>query len=164
MTSFKRKLFGFSLLELMIVVAIIAFLSMVAVPNFMRYLARAKRTEAYINLGAIYTAQKMYWAEHGSYTSKLSGLNGAGWRPEGYHGGGAQEKFYYSYGFAHGNEGEHHFTGKSCCRTNDLQKSFAKENEFLVIAAADIAGSGKPDIIGINEKHEIIVFQDGLVD
>lgn len=160
----KKKLFGFTVLELMIVVVIIAFLYTVAVPNFMHYLARAKRTEAYVNLGAIYTAQKMYWAEHGTYTTKLSGLNGASWKPEGYHGGGAQEKFYYSYGFAHGNEGEHHFTGKACCHVKDLGKSYAKENEFLIVAAADIAGGGKSDIIGINEKHEIIVFQDGLTD
>ncbi len=37
---------AFSLIELMIVVAIIAFLAMVSVPTFMRFLAKATRAEA----------------------------------------------------------------------------------------------------------------------
>ena len=56
---------GFTLIELMIVVAIIAFLSMVAVPSFMRFLAKSKRAEAYVNLHSIYAAQKAFWAENG---------------------------------------------------------------------------------------------------
>ena len=43
----KRE--GFTLVELMIVVAIIAFLAMVSVPSFTRFLAKAKR----ITLGGI---------------------------------------------------------------------------------------------------------------
>ena len=108
--EFKFK--GFTLIELMIVVAIIAFLAMIAIPNFLRYVAKAKRSEVYLNLGAIYTAQKAYWAEHGRYSDVLHGEGGIGWKPEGYRGGGKQEKFYYTYGFAGGTEGKNHFTGK----------------------------------------------------
>ena len=74
---------GFTLIELMIVVAIIAFLSMVAIPSFMRFLSKAKRAEAYMNLGSIYVAQKAHWAEKGSYSINLSGKDGVGWQPEG---------------------------------------------------------------------------------
>src|SRR5579872_3238583 len=94
---------GTSLIELMVVISIIAFLAMIAVPNMMRYLAKAKRAEAYMNLGSIYTAQKMYWSEHGHYATKLSGKDGLNWKPEG--------STYYSYGFSGGSEGEHYFTG-----------------------------------------------------
>jgi prepilin-type N-terminal cleavage/methylation domain-containing protein len=158
----RLKKDSYTLLELMIVVVIIAFLATIAIPNFMRYLAKAKRAEAYINLGAIYTAEKLYWAEHGCYTNKLSGLNGVGWRPEGYAGGGAQEKFYYTYGFGQGNEGEHYFTGKGGGTVKDLSKSFANPHEFLIIAVADIDGDGKPDIIAINHHHEIKIIVDDL--
>ena len=71
---------GYTLIELMIVIAIIAFLAMIAVPTFMTFLAKAKRTEAYMNLNALATAEKVYWAEHGSYTTDLTAL---GWKPEG---------------------------------------------------------------------------------
>lgn len=162
----RKQLFeyGFTLIELMIVVAIIAFLSMISIPSFMRYLAKAKRAEAYMNLSTIYAAEKMYWAEHGHYTNKLSGAGGAGWKPEGYAGGGAQERFHYSYGFSDGVEGEHHFTGKLCAAASDLKLAKADANSFLAIAAADIDGDGKLDIIGINDKHEIVILQDDLAE
>ena len=155
---------GFTLIELMIVVAIVAFLSMIAVPNFMRYIAKAKRTEAYMNLGSIYTAEKMYWAEHGCYTNKLAGDQGAGWKPEGYSGGGAQERYHYTYGFCDGKEGENYFTGKLGTAISNLKLSKADNNSFLAIAAGDIDGDGKLDVIGINDKHDIVILQDDLAE
>ncbi|MGB8367422.1 MAG: prepilin-type N-terminal cleavage/methylation domain-containing protein [Candidatus Babeliales bacterium] len=49
---------GFSLIELMVVIAIIGFLAMVGIPSFVKFLAKAKRAEAYMNLSSIYAAQK----------------------------------------------------------------------------------------------------------
>lgn len=155
---------GFTLIELMIVVAIVAFLSMVSVPSFMRYMAKTKRVEAYMNLGSIYTAEKMYWAEHNCYTSQLCGASGAGWKPEGYAGGGSKERFYYTYGFAQGKEGENCFTGKLGAVINSLVQAKADQNSFLAVAAGDIDGDGKLDVIGINDKHEIVILQDDLAD
>lgn len=158
----RMRRHGFLLVEVMIVVVIISFLAMICVPSFKRYLAKARRAEAYLNLGSIYTAEKMYWAEHGTYTAQLAGVQGAGWRPEGYHGGGTQERFFYSYGFGAGKEGEHYFTGKLGTAAGDLKMGYADKQGFLAIAAGDIDGDGKPDIIGINDKHEIVVIQDDL--
>ena len=58
---------GFTLVELMIVVAIIGLLAAIAVPNFRSYQLRSKRSEAYANLGALVKAQKSFFAEHGAY-------------------------------------------------------------------------------------------------
>lgn len=152
---------GFSLIELMIVVAIIAFLAMVSVPSFFRFLGKAKRAEAYVNLSAIYAAEKAYWAEHGSYTDILEGADGAGWKPEGYAGGGANENFNYTYGFS-GAEGRNHFTGKKGTASSHLTASKADKEGFLAVAACDINGSGKADILTVDQHNTIRIVQDGV--
>jgi type IV pilus assembly protein PilA len=65
---------GFTLIELMIVVAIIGILAAIAIPNFMNYQCKAKQSEAKSNLGAIRTAQEVYMAEHSTYAGTLENL------------------------------------------------------------------------------------------
>ena len=155
---FKR---AFSLIELMVVVAIIALLSMVAIPRFKRYIARAKRAEAYAMLNSIGTAERTYWNDHGRYSEKLTGPDGIGWKPEGYRGGGEQEKFYYTYGFS-GAEGINYFTGKLVASASDLAKSHAGSEGFLAIAAGDIDGDGELDILSIDQDGTISIVKDDL--
>ena len=66
---------GFTLIELMIVVAIIGILAAIAIPNFMRYQAKAKQSEARTNLGAIFTSEVTYSAENNVYAAALSSLD-----------------------------------------------------------------------------------------
>ena len=153
---------GFTLVELMIVVAIIAFLSMIAVPGFFRFLAKAKRAEAYMHLGAIYASERSYWAEHGKYSAQLAGVDGVGWQPEGYKGNHIQEKFTYTYGFAEGSEGSHHFTGKLGASPAELKGTHAEKNSFIAAAVGDIDGDGYTDLLTVNELNDIVITQDDL--
>ena len=61
----RRK--GFTLIEMMIVVAIIALLATIAIPNYVSFQLRAKTSEAKANLGAIRTYEEAYKIEYGTY-------------------------------------------------------------------------------------------------
>ncbi len=52
---------GFTLIELMIVVAILAILAVVAVPAFIKYMRRAKTTEAIDEIDKIYKGAALYY-------------------------------------------------------------------------------------------------------
>jgi prepilin-type N-terminal cleavage/methylation domain-containing protein len=147
------KKLGFSLIELMVVVAIMAFLAMIAVPNFSRFLAKAKRAEAYINLSALYAAEKAYYAEHGKYSDMLSGEGGIGWQPSG--------NINYTYGFS-GAEGKNNFVGKLGATSNNLQMSRVGADGFIAVAAGDIDGDGDVDILTVDENNNIVIAKDDL--
>ncbi|MDP8261076.1 MAG: prepilin-type N-terminal cleavage/methylation domain-containing protein [Candidatus Kappaea frigidicola] len=58
---------GFTLIEMMIVVAIIALLATIAIPNYINFQLRAKTSEAKSSLGAIRTCEEAYKAENDVY-------------------------------------------------------------------------------------------------
>ena len=68
---------GFTLIELMIVVAIIGILAAIAIPNFLKFQARARQSEAKTNLKGFFTAAKAYFAEKTQWE-----CNDCGWSPE----------------------------------------------------------------------------------
>jgi type IV pilus assembly protein PilA len=108
---------GFTLIELMIVVAIIGILAAIAIPNFMRFQLKAKAGEGKTNLAAIRTAEESYMAEFGTYIAQVTaipvtaplsmkvewprggggGFSTIGWAPEG--------AVYYQYAAATGLSG-----------------------------------------------------------
>jgi len=79
MTKTVRQKSGFTLIELMIVVAIIGILAAIAIPNFIKFQARSKQGEAKANLKSLFTAQRSYFQERDKYLDTIGDI---GFGPE----------------------------------------------------------------------------------
>ena len=65
---------GFTLIELMIVVAIIGILAAVAIPAYQDYIARAQVSEAMTLLGGTRSPLAEYFSNHGSWPATLEDI------------------------------------------------------------------------------------------
>jgi len=94
---------GFTLVELMIVIGMIGALAAIAIPNFLSYQARSRRSEAWTNVSGIVIAQKSFFAENDRYhdsgapypggalspnkrtwdAASSAAFEALGWKPEG---------------------------------------------------------------------------------
>lgn len=63
----KRTQQGFSLMEVMVTIAIVGILSAVALPAYTNYVMRARLTEAFTSLGGAQPAAEQFWANTRSY-------------------------------------------------------------------------------------------------
>ncbi len=66
---------GFTLMELMIVVAVIAILSAIAYPNYQEFLKKGRRAAAQSHLMEIALQQQQYLLDARTYASDLATLN-----------------------------------------------------------------------------------------
>ncbi|MGH8766003.1 MAG: type IV pilin protein, partial [Burkholderiales bacterium] len=68
-----RRYQGFTLIELMIVVAIVALLAAYAIPQYNDYVTRGKLQEAYANLAALRVKMEQFYQDNRMYSSAVGG-------------------------------------------------------------------------------------------
>ena len=68
---FNHKLPAFTLTELLVVLVIVGILVLLALPNLMPLISKAKSTEAKVQLEFLHTQEKNYFYEHSKYTNSL---------------------------------------------------------------------------------------------
>ncbi len=74
----RRKQKGFTLIELMIVVAIIGVLSAIAVPAYKNYVTKSEVASGLATLKSIITPAELYYQEKGAYPTDIDDLNEVG--------------------------------------------------------------------------------------
>ena len=131
---------GFSLTELMIVVAIIGILAAIAIPNFLQYQAKAKQSEAKRNLVAIHTGEIAYFAEHNNY---LDDFNAIGFAVT-----GSSQRYYYELGNASSG------TLPPGCTASTLDN--VSPGGFKAAATGNIDGDSTCDVWTIDEQKNLV--------
>ena len=142
-----RKQKGFTLIELMIVVAIIGILAAIAIPNFLKFQARARTTEAKANLKGYYNAAKARFAETTKYT-----CDNCDWAPE--------PNYKYTYFInsttvltATGNTCDQ--SGMETAAQDDPDSANNFNGGFTASAAANIDGDAYCDGWNINDANNL---------
>ena len=80
-----KKYNGFTLIELMIVVAIIGVLGAISYPSYSEYMKKARRTDAKDALSIIVDRQERYYLKHGTYSDSLLDLEMTSLTENGYY-------------------------------------------------------------------------------
>jgi prepilin-type N-terminal cleavage/methylation domain-containing protein len=113
---------GFTLIDLMVSVAIVGVLAAVAVPNYRRFTARARQVQAKLMLSGIYVAEQAFYAEKSSYTGCLRMI---GYSP-------APGNIYYAHGFSEIDDIDDDKCGNdnvSSCKVTDWDNAAAEHCE-----------------------------------
>lgn len=72
---YNKKIQSFNLQEMLIVLAIIGILLLIALPNLMPLIAKAKSVEAQTQLKAIYNAEKQYYFMYSKYSNDFTEID-----------------------------------------------------------------------------------------
>ncbi len=74
----KKSLKGFTLIEVMIVVAILGIISAIAVPSYVEYVKKGKRADAKVELLRLAQMQESYFVQNLSYAQDLTSTQATG--------------------------------------------------------------------------------------
>ena len=137
----KKKLArGFTLIELMIVVAIIGILAAIAIPDFMKMQAKTKQSEAKANLKAYFTSAKSHFAEQNTFV-----CGRCDWEPE--------KGIKYNYFVDNVSTNNIAATGNSCTKPSIVAQT---ASTFTGGAAANIDGDTLCDEWTINDLNDLV--------
>lgn len=143
-----RKNKGFTLIELMIVVCIIAILATIAISNFLKFIGKTRRVELKYNLEAIYKAEIAWFGEYNKFGSDFTKIR---WKPVG-------AIYFYTFSAGAGTEGLP--LGDNPMPAEAIP--FANDNSFAAYGWGNIDNDGKIDVWHIDDRKNLVNDVDDL--
>jgi type II secretory pathway pseudopilin PulG len=149
---------AFTIIELLIIVALIGILAQALTPTFLQMQARAKQSEAQQNLSAIYTAYQSYFSDHNTFPSTYfitvgnmdyNCISITGWQPKG--------RIRYNYNCV-GVEAFSPATNNSSC--SPAVATYAAQFSFTIAACGNVDNDTVVDEWGIDNSKRLRNFQD----
>ena len=127
-----------------IFIAIIGILAVIAIPNFLKYQAKSRQSEAKINLKGLFTSEAAYFSERGSYADRFTDI---GWEPT----AGPKGKNSYTF-YLTPNE-------KLPVGSQQLLPSetvpFVENDKYLAVAVGNIDSDPTLDVWAINQDGNL---------
>jgi len=77
MKNRTAKTAGFTLVELMIVIAIIGIISAIAIPSYDSYMKKSRRADAKVALSKMADRQERYYLQNNTYSAAVNDVGGA---------------------------------------------------------------------------------------
>lgn len=78
----RQKTGGFTLIELMVVVAVLSILIVIALPMYQEATRKSRRSEAMRELMELASRQERFYAQNSTYTNEIAGELGLNWQSE----------------------------------------------------------------------------------
>lgn len=72
--STRTRVSGFTIIEMLVVLAIVGILMILVIPSYTQYTLKSNRSDAFAALNEIMQAQERYAADNGTYTVDLTQL------------------------------------------------------------------------------------------
>ncbi len=72
--NIKKRQFGFTMIEIMVVVVIVAILAAIAVPTYLRYVESARASDARSTLSALYKNARLFYQDSGDWPGSVEDL------------------------------------------------------------------------------------------
>jgi len=126
----------------MIVIAIVAILAAIAVPNFLSFVSKTRRSEVKSNLSAIYKAELSYFAENNTYSPSFAEIR---WVPIG--------NAFYTYTLGAEEWGKDNTVNPKPPSVVPV----ASDNAFLAFGWGNIDSDSTVDVWSINEVNALVM-------
>lgn len=118
MKTLKLNQKGFSLVELMVVVAIIGILATIGIPQYQKFMSKARQSEAKSHLNAIFQGEASHFTEYNTYTGNVRNIGG----------GATGQNLRYNAGFEN---------GLACAGASPLTPAYTNaDNDFYSVTTS----------------------------